>query len=336
MQEVQERTPDAPENTGSKIPELPTELAADELGGANPASPAGRRRWWQKRPALVIRADRREPVRPAATTSAQPPAASPAPSSATLASPAGDRRIRTASIATILIVAIVGTAISSWHAYELVRSGGEPAPVALGYPFLIDGVIFMASMVVLMYSRRGQRAPLLAWVALILGALITLAVNVAQAWDGGALSRLVSAIPPLAVIGSYELLMKQIRLAAADAVKASAEEPASHPQPPAEEVAEIPPTPAPVARTLAEAVLALRATGEPIRAVARAFDIPRSRVEAIIRQAEDGGHEAAYEPADAEVDELIERLRDDQPPPPVNGTAVTGATVARSGLGGGV
>jgi hypothetical protein len=318
MQEVQQTGTIPPPNTGSA------------------PLPAARRRWWQRRPALVIRTGTQASAKPEPATSPPPPAASLAPSSATMASPAGDRRIRIASIATIVIVAVVGTAISSWHAYELVRAGGEPVPVAAGYPFLIDGVIFMASMVVLMYSRRGQRAPLLAWLALIFGALVTLAVNVAQAWDGGLLSRLVSAIPPLAVIGSYELLMKQIRLAAADARQAVAELVASHPQPPVEEVAEIPAAPAPPAQTLAEAVLAARVRGGSIRGIAKAFETTRSRVEAIIRQAEGDDEEAADDVAEADIDEVIEQLRAESGQPPVNGAAVSGSTLIRSGLGGDV
>ncbi|MEV7006868.1 DUF2637 domain-containing protein [Streptosporangium sp. NPDC051022] len=205
---------------------------------------------------------------------------------------AGDRHIRGWSIATIVMVAVVGTAISSWHAFELVRGSGEPWLVAAGYPLLIDGVIFMASMVILMCSRRRLPAPWLAWVALFAGALVTLAVNVAHGWNGGILSRLVSAIPPLAVLGSYELLMRQIRMAALlntpapEAVTETVDEvPVSHPEPAVEEVAEPAAAPAPIARTLEAAILAARAEGESIRGLARAFDIPRSRVESILKEA---------------------------------------------------
>jgi uncharacterized protein (DUF433 family) len=294
---------------------------------AGPVEPGRRPRRWGPR---LVFAVNRTPTETPGAAAALPPA------SASTASPAGDRRIRGWSIATIVLVAVVGTAISSWHAYELVRSGGEPAPVAAGYPLLIDGVIFMASMVILMYSRRGMRAPLLAWVALIFGALVTLAVNVAQGWDGGMLSRLVSAIPPLAVIGSYELLMKQIRLAAVDAAAAAARRVASHLPPAEEPVAEQAAAEQPVARTLAEAVLAARACGESIRGLARAFEIPRSRVEAIIREAEADGDEAADGAADAEVDAVLEALLDSRPLSALNGSAAPDSRLVRSDLGGGV
>ncbi|MGV9779586.1 hypothetical protein [Streptosporangium sp. NPDC003464] len=117
------------------------------------------------------------------------------------------------------------------------------------------------------------------------GALVTLAVNVAHGWHGGMLSRLVSAIPPLAVLGSYELLMKQIRMAYTPVSPLAVEEPVSQPEPPAEEVAEPPAPPKPPARTLAEAVVAAYPQADSIRGLARDFEISRSRVESILRQA---------------------------------------------------
>lgn len=323
MTEVSQEAPEAPENTGSTFT----------------AGPA-RRRLWPRWPRLVFAVDRQAlAVTEEATPAARRPA-SPRPHPTQSAGVAGDRRIRRSSIATILIVAVVGTAISSWHAFELVHAGGEPVPVALGYPLLIDGVIFMASMNVLQAARRGRAAaggrPVLAWVALILGALVTLAVNVAYGWDRGLLSQLLSAIPPLAVICSYELLMKQIRQAADEGSQAPELPVASHPQPIRNEVAEPPATPAPVARTLAEAVLAARADGESIRGVARAFDIPRSKVESIIRQAEGDDEDPAETTGELDTVDVIRALRELEPPATVNGSGRPGATLQRSGLGGDV
>ena len=317
MTEVSQEAPEAPENTGSTIT----------------AGRARRRRLWPRWPRLVFAVDRQAPAVPAEEVPSAPRAATPQPTPTRSAGLAGDRRIRRSSIATIVIVAVVGTAISSWHAYELVRAGGEPVLVAIGYPTLIDGVIFMSSMNILQAARCGLRAPALAWVALIFGALVTLAVNVAHGWQGGLLSRLLSAIPPLAVIGSYELLMKQIRMIAANVVRAGAEPVASHLGPAAEAMAEIPATPAPVVRTLAEAVLAARAEGESIRGLARAFETTRSRVEAIIRQAEGDDEEVAEVPARTVEDEVLEQLLEDQSQPPVNGSAFPGSALVRSGLG---
>lgn len=216
----------------------------------------------------------------------------PAPGKTATVPPASGRGIRWSSIIATVFVAIVGTAISSWHAFELVHGSGEPVLVALGYPALIDGVIFMASMVILMSSRRGHPAPLLAWVALGFGALVTLAVNVAHGWDGGLLSRLVSAIPPLAVIGSYELLMRQVRMTAAQLLAVEEEGEGSHPEPPREEAAA---ALAKVPATLVEAVRLAYDEGASVRGLARDFEITRSRVNAILRQAGQGDDEAADE-----------------------------------------
>ncbi|MBO3751507.1 DUF2637 domain-containing protein [Streptosporangiaceae bacterium NEAU-GS5] len=197
-------------------------------------------------------------------------------------------------MSTIVIVAIVGTAISSWHAYELIHGAGEPPMVAAGYPALIDGVIFMASMVMLWCSRRRVRPPLLAWLALAFGALVTLAVNVAHGWQAGNLSALVSAIPPLAVIGSYELLMRLLRMAAADTSRAADSSDAGHPDADRPEMAEDSAAAPPPPLTLADAVLAAYPEHGSVRATARAFGVPRSRVEKILR--DDG--QTITEPAD--------------------------------------
>jgi hypothetical protein len=64
-----------------------------------------------------------------------------------------DRLIRITS--ALAVVAVVGVAaiISYRHAYELVRSDGEPGVTARFLPFTVDGLIWAASM-----SRRRMSA----------------------------------------------------------------------------------------------------------------------------------------------------------------------------------
>ena len=61
-----------------------------------------------------------------------------------------------------MAVAVVAAIISHQHAYELVRSHGESGLTARLPPFMVDGLVWAASMVVLDANRRGQPVPRLA------------------------------------------------------------------------------------------------------------------------------------------------------------------------------
>jgi hypothetical protein len=59
-----------------------------------------------------------------------------------------DRLIRITALA-VMTVAVVAAVISYQHAFELVRSHGESGMTARLLPFMVDGLIWAASMVVL-------------------------------------------------------------------------------------------------------------------------------------------------------------------------------------------
>ncbi|MEU4332310.1 DUF2637 domain-containing protein [Nonomuraea dietziae] len=142
------------------------------------------------------------------TTSAPPRTAAP--------SLGGDRFIRGAAVIVLLLVAGAAAYVSYHHFFNLALGLGERRDMALLYPAMSDGVIVMASLVMVYCSRRGLPVPLLAKAALILGGAVTLAANVAHGWDGGTGSRLLSALAPIAFVGAYELLMWLIRSAQVD------------------------------------------------------------------------------------------------------------------------
>jgi hypothetical protein len=75
-------------------------------------------------------------------------------------------------------------------------------------------MIAASSMTLLADSRNGQRSGLLPWTLLVIGSAASLAANVAVA-EPSAVGRLIAAWPSCALIGSYELLMRQVRHAAA-------------------------------------------------------------------------------------------------------------------------
>lgn len=134
---------------------------------------------------------------------------------ATLTNPAGDRLIRCTSITAVINVAVIAAYISYGHAYELVRAHGETGAAARLAPVTVDGMIIASSMVLLQAARYRQRAPWLAYACLMAGIVATGGANAAHGGGHGRIGVLVSVWPALALIGSYELLMKVIRAGAA-------------------------------------------------------------------------------------------------------------------------
>ncbi|MGN9837185.1 DUF2637 domain-containing protein [Nonomuraea sp. H19] len=136
----------------------------------------------------------------------------------------GDRVILGFAVAVLLAVAGAAAYVSYHHFYGLAIALGERHDMAILYPAMSDGVIVMASLMMVYCSRRRIRVPVLAWVALALGGAVTLAANVAHGWSGGLGSRLVSALAPVAFAGAYELLMWIVRNTRRPSVESPAEE----------------------------------------------------------------------------------------------------------------
>lgn len=148
----------------------------------------------------------------------------PAPPRKAPAAVGGDKYIRGAAITVLLGVAVAAAYVSYHHFYGLAIELGERHDMAVLYPAMSDGVIVMASLVMVYCSRRDLPVPVLAWVALALGGLVTLAANVAHGWDGGLGSRLLSALAPVAFVGAYELLMWLVRSGQDQAAKLADED----------------------------------------------------------------------------------------------------------------
>lgn len=74
-------------------------------------------------------------------------------------------------------------------------------------------------MTLLLDSRHGRHSGLLPWTLLIIGSAASLAANVAVA-EPSAIGRLIAGWPSCALIGSYELLMRQIRHTSTREIKA--------------------------------------------------------------------------------------------------------------------
>ncbi|MEU8178990.1 DUF2637 domain-containing protein [Microbispora hainanensis] len=120
------------------------------------------------------------------------------------------RRIQRTTIAGVFLLAAIAAVVSFRHMHELCLRHGEDHLAAVLIPLAVDGLIVVASMSILLANRSGSRGGVLAWSLLVVGSLASLGANVSIA-EPSLIGRIIAAWPSLALIGSYELLMSQIR-----------------------------------------------------------------------------------------------------------------------------
>jgi hypothetical protein len=188
-----------------------------------------------------------------------------------------DALVRGSTIVVVVFVALGAAFVSYRHAYDLVHAHGESGLSAAIGPATVDGLIYAAGMVLLSAARRRTRPPRLAYVGLWLGIAATIGANVAHGLGHGPIGALVSAWPAVALIISYELLMRLIR-SGRDEVADAQPEPVA---------ADAPPCPHEVAATVQDAAVnaflhARDCLGEETsqRRVAAAFKVDRKKLAA--------------------------------------------------------
>lgn len=115
---------------------------------------------------------------------------------------------RTAGLGSGGVVALVAAVASYTHMRELVATHGEPW-LSWIEPLSVDGLMVVASLVVIVSRRTSGRAGL-AWLALVVGVLVSLLANVAAAGPD-LVSKLVAAWPPLAFATAFELVLRLVR-----------------------------------------------------------------------------------------------------------------------------
>jgi hypothetical protein len=108
------------------------------------------------------------------------------------------------------VLAVIAGTVSYLHMHLLVELHGQPGWVAAFTPLSVDGMIVAASTTLLAESQSGGRGGFLPWALLAAGSVASLAANVAVA-EPTATGRVIAAWPSFALIGPYELLMRQIR-----------------------------------------------------------------------------------------------------------------------------
>lgn len=213
---------------------------------------------------------------------------------------AGDRLIRISTAASVLGVGAIAGLVSYRHALEVVRAHGETGVTAQLVPLTVDGLVYVASMVLLDSARRSEASPPLARWALGMGIGATVAVNVLHGVEHGPVGATIAAWPAVTLVVVVELLMGMIRRGrTVPVVRASTSTtPAAPVGPPAEvdRAAEDETPDGPVSATpagdgqpgrgavpgLAEAVRSARAAGGSVRSIAEEFGITRYRVEKLL------------------------------------------------------
>jgi Protein of unknown function (DUF2637) len=133
-----------------------------------------------------------------------------APSLAVHSPLVADRWIRRTTTASVLLLAGIAAVVSYGHMHALALQHDEGAWASALIPLSCDGMIIASSMALLSESRTGARGGFLPWALLIIGALASLAANIAVA-EPTVIGRVIAAWPSFALTCSYELLMRQIR-----------------------------------------------------------------------------------------------------------------------------
>jgi hypothetical protein len=119
------------------------------------------------------------------------------------------RITRDATVASVILVAIVAAIVSYAHMHDLALEHGESWRSVL-IPLAVDGMIASATAAIVSQRRRNQSAGWVPWLGLSLGILASLAANVAAARPE-LIAHLIAAWPPVALAVSIETLVVVLR-----------------------------------------------------------------------------------------------------------------------------
>jgi hypothetical protein len=119
------------------------------------------------------------------------------------------RALNRGTTSGVLGLAVAGFAMSYDALHSLALTQGVPATLAWMWPLVVDGFIVVASLSVVraVADNRRARYP---WLLVLTFSTISVAFNVIHAAPT-LVARFVAAIPPAALVLSFELLMRQLR-----------------------------------------------------------------------------------------------------------------------------
>jgi hypothetical protein len=109
----------------------------------------------------------------------------------------------------VIALAVAGFTMSYDALHSLAVEQGVPTPLAWMWPLVVDGFIVVASLTVVRAVADGRHA-VYPWLLVLAFSSISVAFNVVHAAPT-AVARFVAAIPPTALVLSFELLMRQLR-----------------------------------------------------------------------------------------------------------------------------
>ena len=117
-------------------------------------------------------------------------------------------RIQTITTAGVTGLAVGAFLLSYDALHQLARTSHVPVLLAWLWPLIVDGFILVASLAILdaVHSGRRARYP---WLLVLAFSTLSVTFNVLHA-PHDPVAQLVAAIPPLALVLSFELLMRQI------------------------------------------------------------------------------------------------------------------------------
>lgn len=121
--------------------------------------------------------------------------------------PLADRAIRWTLTAAVTLLASISFVVSYQHTYALAVRLGEQRQTARLIPLTLDLLLIASAMTGLFCSRYGLPQPRLARLALLLGIVATICVNVAEGIARGPWAALFAGWPAVALVVSAELLL---------------------------------------------------------------------------------------------------------------------------------
>jgi hypothetical protein len=109
----------------------------------------------------------------------------------------------------VLGLAVAGFTMSYDALHSLALTQGVPAALAWMWPLVVDGFIVIASLSVVRAVADSRHAAY-PWLLVLTFSAISVTFNIVHAAPT-AVARFVAAIPPTALVLSFELLMRQLR-----------------------------------------------------------------------------------------------------------------------------
>lgn len=134
--------------------------------------------------------------------------------------PAGISRLEHAATVGVVLLALGSFVLSYDALHQLAVHNHAPKPLAWIWPLIVDGFIITASLAVLHAVLR-ERAVVYPWLLVLAFSAVSVVFNVLHA-PSTIVARLVAAIPPLTLVLSFELLMRQLRDRFSELTKAPA------------------------------------------------------------------------------------------------------------------